>query len=425
MKYFTLPEIIFIKIEKKFPLQERILMVSTVAAIVQKIVPIALSILGCGVLIVIHELGHFLFCKLFNIYVPSFSVGFGPKIFEKKIGETTFRLAQIPLGGYVEIAVQEEIAQEEQKLAHDISERLYAKKYYWQKIFVWLGGIVFNLIFAYLTFIVLFLCSPKKNNNVLISAISKDSPAEISGLKSGDEILAINDLDLASHAEKNPHTAQKLLLQTIQENPNQKVSLLIRRAQGKEQSKSDNKEAQSFVTQEIQVQLGSRIIENDKSIGILGAYFPPIIQKLPFKYAVIAGIETTNAWIGTVGKSLLNIFVRKSLDGAGGPLMMFAQGSSAAQQGIGSFFIFLALLSITLAVFNLLPLGILDGGQLLFATIEFIIRRPLPDKVRVAINITSLVVFVGLTLYLTYRDIGTIFGSNLTYLYQKLTALVK
>jgi len=383
-------------------------MLTLVNALTAKIIPLLLSILGFGLLIVVHELGHLFFCKLFDIYVPSFSIGFGPKIFEKKIGETIYRLAQIPFGGYVEIAGQEEIAQGEQKFAHDTSDRSYAKKYFWQKVLVWLGGIGFNLIFAYLTFTALFIFSAQENNRIIVSGVTKSSPAEHSGLQGGDEILTINDIDLVSMAQTHPQDAQKTLLTVIQNNPAQSVQLTIKQH-------NDN----SLHT--ISVKLGTRI-DNGKEIGTLGAYFPPVIYKLPFLQAVKTGIETTNNWIFTIAQGLRNFFSQKTLEGAGGPVMIFAQGFKTAQHGFVAFFIFLAIMSINLALFNLLPLGITDGGQLLFATIECIIRRPLPQQIRIAINVISLGLFVFLAVYLTYKDIATLFGSNIKALYQKCIA---
>jgi len=97
------------------------------------------GILGIGFLIGIHEFGHFLFCKLFKIRTPSFSIGFGPKIFEKQIGETLFKISAIPFGGYVEIAGSAEVGQGEQKEAYAKDEYSMAVKPYWQKMLVMAG----------------------------------------------------------------------------------------------------------------------------------------------------------------------------------------------------------------------------------------------------------------------------------------------
>lgn len=385
-------------------------MTAILSFIAEKFLPLFLSIVGFGLLIAIHEFGHLIFCKLFNIYVPSFSIGFGHKIFERTIGETKYRLAWIPFGGYCEIAGQEEIGQGDQKHAHDMSDRSYMNKPFWQKVLVWLGGIGFNIISAYVIFIGLFMFSGNTTSRITIGAVGKESAAAASGLKGGDAILSINHIDLASLAEENPEEAQKILLKTIQANPDKTVSMDIQR--GDEQ----------FT---IPVHLGSRSIDEHTSIGVMGASFPPIIRRLPFKEAIMTGVTVTNSWITLIATSLKNFITQHSLAGAGGPVMIFAEGFKTAQHGIVSLLIFLAIMSINLALFNLLPLGITDGGQLMFATLEFIIRRPLPSKVRVAINVVSLALFLFLAAYLTYKDIATLFGSNITMLYEKLMGLIR
>ncbi len=374
--------------------------------IMGKALPLVLSIIGFGLLIVVHELGHFLFCKLFNIYTPSFSIGLGPKIFERKIGETTFRLAQIPFGGYVEIAGQQEMGQGEQGSAHDTSDRSFNQKYYWQKLLVLCGGIMFNLIFAYMTFVCLFFVgSSGGQHGPRISGLVPLAAADRGGLIENDEITAINGVNLTKDSEETGRLQQDILLEIIQKNPLATVSLEVSR---KETKKT------------LRIRLDKK---ENTNIGSLGVYFAPSIQKQPFINAIRMGIYTTNTWIFAIAHSLVQLFKKKSLDGAGGPVMIFAQGFKTAQQGFLSLFIFLAIMSINLALFNLLPLGITDGGQILCSTIEFITRRPLPNSFRTGLNIVSLILFVILAAYLTYKDIGALCGTGLTKIYTSLRAL--
>ena len=98
-----------------------------------KILPLVFSIIGFGLLVVVHEFGHFLFCKLFNIYTPTFSVGFGKPLIEKKIGTTNFRISRLPFGGYVEIAGLQEVGQGDQQFAKASGSISFAEKPFWQK----------------------------------------------------------------------------------------------------------------------------------------------------------------------------------------------------------------------------------------------------------------------------------------------------
>ena len=157
---------------------------------------ILLAILGVSSLIVLHEFGHFLFAKLFNVRVPSFSIGFGPRLLTKQFGETTFALSAIPLGGYVEVAGNPEVGQGEQLDAHATGDRSFTSKPYWQKLLIMAAGIVFNILFAYAALTFLFsqgapcIGSWCETKPALIGGVNPKSPAEKAGLKSNDKIVA-------------------------------------------------------------------------------------------------------------------------------------------------------------------------------------------------------------------------------------------
>ena len=168
-----------------------------------------LGLIGINFLVGFHELGHFLFCKLFNIRTPTFSIGFGPIFASKKIGDTTFALSAIPLGGYVEIAGAAEVGQGEQKDAHARDKGSFAIKPYCQKLLVLFGGILFNFIFAYSALIFLFLVGlPKteflypRNAKPIIHEIKEDSAAQRAGFAIGDRIISINGQNIGENGLK-------------------------------------------------------------------------------------------------------------------------------------------------------------------------------------------------------------------------------
>lgn len=381
-----------------------IIPIDLIATLASKILPLLYSILGFGLLVVVHECGHFLFCKLFGIYTPTFSIGFGPKLLQRKIGDTNFCLSAIPFGGYVEIAGLEEVGQGDQAFAHETGSRAFSSKNFIEKMLVLLGGIIFNLAFAYSVFCVLFMIGDNsKEQPVIVHSVSANSAAELAGLKKDDAILRINNTNTTNSSE---FIKLHDLLKTIQESAHTELSLQILR---------DNNELTVIAkpsTQNI----------DGKEVGFLGAglnQHKPI-EKLPFIPAIKRGIQETNSWIYAIAKSMKNIFSRKSLDGASGPIRIIADGFRMAKSGFIPLFIFLALMSINLALFNLLPLGITDGGQLLFALIEAIIRRPTPTIIRNSLNIVSFGLFVILAVYLTYADISHLFGEKITALYSYL-----
>jgi len=363
-----------------------------------KFLPLIYAIVGFGSLIAIHEFGHFFFCKIFGIHTPTFSIGFGPEIIRKRIGTTDFRLALIPLGGYCEIAGHEEVGQGEQASANATGDISFDSKAYWKKLLVMTGGIMFNLIFAYIVFCGIFMVGkPLEKTIIQVSNIVKDSAAEKYGLKDGDLLVSVNQKNLLDPSISV--NVQDTLLNELRSNPNKEITVVVER---------DNKEI------ELKVTLGAKP-DGDKTIGSLGAgfAFQTAIPKLPFFDAIKMGIATTNKWICTIATSVKTLISRRSLEGAGGPVMILSQSFTSAQSGFMSLFIFLALISINLALMNLIPLGALDGGQILFVTLESIFRRKIPMNVKIAINLASWVFFIGLVIFLTYKDLGTLFGSKI------------
>lgn len=349
----------------------------------QNIFFILIGCFGMGFLIGFHELGHFLFAKLFNIRTPSFSIGFGPKLISKKIGGTEFSISAIPLGGYVEIAGASEIGQGDQHDAYAIDEGSFATKPYYQKLCVMLGGIFFNLTFAYLAMIILFMTGIPKTPLIqkpIITAIHEKSSAEKYGLEIGDKIIAIHNQPIQDNIQQIQTILQPLALE--------ETNITIER---------NNK----ILDQTIVV--GEKII-NDKSIGVLGVEFdmsPTAPQS--FLNAIQQGIAMTNQWI----KNTITGFtqLKKNHSQMAGPVMIIAMTTQAATAGFKIFMLLLAIISINLAILNIIPLPILDGGQILLYTIEALLQRPLPERLREYIALATWVLFLALFLFLTTKDI--------------------
>jgi len=374
-----------------------------------KLLPFTYAVIGFSALIAIHEFGHFIFCKIFGIHTPTFSIGFGPELFRKQIGKTNFRLAAIPFGGYVEIAGLAEAGQGDQEHAHIKGSESFDSKPYWQKFLVLCGGILFNLLFAYGVFCALFMIGSNDPQAVMVSDIVKESAAERHGLKVGDALVRINDTELLDAQGDLIADAHTVLLTIIRSRPDQEITLHVKR----------NGE---MIT--LPVMLGNKK-EADTMIGSLGAGFRTPLKKLPFFQAIKAGINLTNHWICQIVSSLKRLITQRSLESAGGPVMIMSMSYASAQHGILALLTFLALISINLALMNILPITILDGGQLLFVTIEAIIGRKMPLTLRNGITITSWLFFIGLAVFVTYKDIATLFGDKIVVLVKKVIALVK
>lgn len=351
------------------------------------------GLLGLGFLIGFHELGHFLFCKLFGINTPSFSIGFGPRIFTKKIGQTEFKLSAIPFGGYVEIAGSSEMGQGEQSHAHSRASDSFAVKPFWQKLLVMLGGIICNLLFAYVAFILLFaLGTPKSalmyktSATPVVAQVIEDRPAYTAGILTGDRLVAINNVPLNNSIEP--------FLTAMENSAQQVVNLSVLRKD-----------------QLLEIPLTADSVTNmGKTTGSLGIVFE--LQEgpsYPLLQAIQLGIKETHNWIFNTFKGFVHIFHKRDVSEMAGPLMIVSMTMKGAAQGFKIFLLFLAIISINLAVLNLIPLPILDGGQILFYSIEAIMGRPLPERVREYIHIATWLAFIVLFVYLSFMDITRLF----------------
>lgn len=350
---------------------------------------IIIGLLGIGFIIGFHELGHFMFCKLFKIATPSFSIGMGPRIFTKKIGDTEFSLSAIPVGGYVEIAGNAEIGQGEQKEANRNDQYSFANKPYYQKMLVMAGGIIFNLIFAYFALTMLYFFGMPKSPilyhfsaSTTIDQIMQDTPAAKSALAPHDTIIAVNNTSVSNAQE---------LLTLIKGLPDSTAKFTIKRNE---------------TQQDIDVAIGSKECNNTK-IGFLGIDF--VIPRYSLFESIKKSFSAVNNIIYQVVLAFKGIFTERKFDNLGGPFMIIHQTIKSAEQGFAMLILLLAFISINLAIINIFPLPILDGGQALYYTIEAIIRRPMPDRVREYIHYATWICVLLLVIYLTIKDFMKIF----------------
>ncbi len=352
------------------------------------------GLIGLAFLVFIHECGHFLMCKVFGVRTPSFSIGFGKPLISKKIGDTVFSISAIPLGGYVEIAGNAEIGQGDQKEAHSMDAHSFAVKPFYQKFLIMIGGILCNLLFAYLVAIFVFSRGTPKsmlvfpyNTTPEIETVMTGSPAEKAGLRPGDKILSIDGV--------RPQSDAQPLLSYIATHPGKTVACLIDRS---------GEQIGITVTLHQQAVFG-------KAQGMMGIV-PKTTEKsgLPCLQAIKTGIAYTNKFIVETLSMFKYIWKSRDMSNIGGPLMIMKVSAASASSGFSVFLLLLAIISINLAILNLLPLPIFDGGQILIYGIEALIGRSLPLAVRAGINIVSWGLMMLLFVAVTIKDIWCIIG---------------
>lgn len=363
------------------------ILLNQIIALPMQAIFIFAGLFGISFLIGFHEFGHFLFCKLFNIRTPSFSIGMGPKLLSKKIGDTLFILSAIPLGGYVEIAGAQEVGQGEQQEALSREDDSFAVKPLWQKILVMSGGILFNLAFSYFVYAALFVTGMPKtpliypfNARPIIQAVMHGSAAATYHLQAGDEILEINGDKINGNTIK--------LLEKIKESPKENAVLTINRKGN---------------TKKINIIIGSRPGNQGGALGVI--FEQQAIAPQPIGRSLRLAWNATNLTIKRLWQTIAFIFHAKKMDGLGGPIQIIADTVKGARKGFKIFLLLLAFISLNLAALNLLPIPIMDGGQILFYTIEAIVGRPLPERIKLIIHYICWFAVMALFALLTIKDV--------------------
>jgi len=347
---------------------------------------IAAAVIGLGLLIVFHEFGHFLFAKLSGVGVLTFSVGFGPKIWVKKVGETEYALSAFPLGGYVKMVGEDP---DEQVSPQDV-EKSFAHKGLIKRIAIVVAGPGFNLLLAVLLLMGVFTFYGVPVMSTQVSGVEKDSPAERAGIQKGDRIVAIDGV---------PVNEWEQLSNRIKGSGGKPLQVQVRR--GAE-------------TVDIHVQPkqkeGRTIFGERKDDWIIGIGSQVSIEKGNPGLAVVRAFYQTYEY----SKLTLLAFYKMILGDVsprniGGPILIAQMAGQQAQEGLGSFLAFLAVLSINLGVLNLLPVPVLDGGHLLFFLVEAIIRKPVSVRYREMAQQVGICLLALLMVYAFYNDIVRFF----------------
>jgi len=370
------------------------------------------AIIVLGVLIFVHESGHFLLAKIMGVRVEKFSLGFGPKLIGTKIGETEYLLSAFPLGGYVKmfgeggfIEGSETNHQPEngttQSAADDLGElteyeksRSFSHKPVLARIAIVVAGPVFNLLFAWLIFMVICTMGVPTMTTRIGDAL-KDKPAAKAGMQKGDVITAINN---------KPTKQWEQIAEGVAASKGQPLTVTAKR---------ESRDLTFTITPEPRISknlFGENV--NGYAIGVASAGEIVAKQYGPSQ-AIIVGSEQTWKVIELTVMSLVKMAQRVvPMDSVGGPIMIAKMAGEQASAGGASFLAFMALLSINLGVLNLLPVPVLDGGHLLFYFMELIFRRPVPQKVREYAQQIGMALLLGLMVLAFYNDIVRYFFSS-------------
>ncbi len=354
-------------------------------------------------LVLVHELGHFLIAKKNGVRVDEFGLGFPPTLFSKKIGETIYSLNLLPFGGFVRIFGENAESLESPNGVVENKSRSLAHKSSFVQAAVLSGGVLFNVIFAWLIISLGFMfglptaldttnASQLTNVQLTVTSILPNSPAELSGLKAGDAILSLKTTTAQMTEKLNPDTVHDFIMKS--KGP---IEMSIQRG--------------SKISQ-LQIEAKKGIVGDAVAIGI-GMDMIGYIKLPIFKAFWQAGIMTerlfVNVALGIFDFFKDAIFGRADLSTVSGPIGMVSLVGDAKNLGFSYLIFFTALLSINLAVINLLPLPALDGGRIFVVLIEAIKGSPLKPKLIQGLNTAGFGLLILLMLFITYHDIVKLF----------------
>jgi len=361
---------------------------------------VIIFIIVLAILILVHEFGHFIAAKKSGMKVEEFGLGFPPKLFswKPKGDETTYSINLIPFGGFVKILGENG---EETITEGDDVERSFAKGSFLNRAKVLFAGVFFNFLLAWL-FIAISLSigvfastddypGQVENPTLKITAVLPGSPAEEVGLKAGDDIISIkNSLELVMSPKLDD--VRNLIL-----NSDGEITLEIGR--GNE-------------LLELSVLAEEGLAQDGKAIGIAMGEIG--IIRMPFYQSIWEGLKNSLSLIVLIFLSLIEFFVSIISGGANinqitGPVGIAGMVGDAARLGLSSLFYFTALISLHLAVLNLLPFPALDGGRLLFLAIEKIKGSKVNQKIELWVNSVGFLILIILMIIVTWNDIVRLF----------------
>ena len=337
-----------------------------------------ITILGAvfvfGVIVMIHELGHFLTAKACGMRVDEFAIGIGPNVIQKQKGETLYSIRLLPLGGFNKIAGMDP--------SEEVGERGFSNKPVWQRFIVIAAGATFNFLLAIVIYFCIFAFhgTTVPSHEPVIGDTFAGNPAAEAGIQQGDRILTINGQSIQEWKD---------ITQSLQGHSNHVVSVTL------------DRKGEIISTTVIPRESGDRAV-----IGI-----NPVmdVKQYGIGESAVYAVTHTGSTIMEMLQGLWNIVTGHSKGDVAGPIGVAQMAGQVAQHGFISLLLFTALLSLNLGVINLLPIPVLDGGHLVLLILEGITGRKLPEKALQYIQMTGVGLLLLVFVYSTFQDILRLF----------------
>lgn len=336
-----------------------------------------------GVIVCIHEFGHFLFAKKSGIYVYEFSIGMGPRIFKwtRPNDETEYSIRLFPIGGFVRMAGED--LETDQKSEIPKEKQMQNKKWH-QRFMTIIAGVLFNFILAIVLLFVIGLINGSPSLENRVGEVSEGSPASIAGLKKNDKIIKVGNKKVSN---------SDMLMLELQVQSKKQTTFVVEKENGSKKT----------------ITITPKKITEDHESYQYGFSLDSKIEKGVFaaiKYAFSKTISLVEQMVYIIGYLFMG---KLSLNSLAGPVGIFQVVGETAKAGFLNIIYLIAFMSINVGFINLLPIPAFDGGRLLFLIIEKIKRSPVSPNVENTIHAVGFVLLMLLMVVITYNDIVRLF----------------
>lgn len=382
---------------------------------------LVITILGLSLLVVVHELGHFLAARAVGMRVIKFSIGFGPAVVRYTGPETVYQIAAIPIGGYVQVeglgggSEGDEMAAIVDRKSLSGADRRYEARPLWQRTLFVAAGSTFNFAFAFLVFFGLFASATgttigfKKDATLVVDRVKPESGAALAGLRPGDVIERIDGRPTERFSDLRRAVGQsegRPLRLTIARPPAGAEMPIEWRPYGDDGLLAAVPAPPADWPRQV-----IAVTPTESERGFLLGINPRVRTfgaEGPGAAAVLAWHETL-ALSGFILEGIGKLFAGSDEVQLGSVVKMAQLGADQVEMGWGWFLPFLAFISVNLGLLNLLPIPGLDGGRLLFIGIEAVARRPVPPRFEMLVHAVGLLFLFGLIGFVLFRDIAESF----------------
>ncbi len=375
-------------------------------------------LLVLGLVILVHEAGHFWAAKIFGVYAPRFAIGFGPALLRKRWGETEYVLGALPLGGYVRMATRDDEATsalegtlEESKGGksepldpnamipfgpHPVpKERWFESKPLWQRAIIMLAGVAMNIVLALVMFMIIYTGYGRGFVRPVVGTVVEGTPAALAGMRANDSIAAVNGNGVKGWSD--------VVAVVSTTPPDKQVSLTVVR------------DGHPLTLEMVPERVTDTNLVTGQPIQIGRIGMRPV-EPIVLHVSVIEAVPLAFAAAGGMASQVLEVLRglvtgQVSVKNLGGPIAIARTSVAVARSGLDTLLSLIAFLSVNLAILNLVPIPLLDGGQLLLQVAETAKGSAFSDRTREWIARVGLAAIGALFLVVTFNDLKSLVGS--------------